>query len=726
MRNKTNFSLNIFLQKPFYFLNYSWIIILLIIILAPLPAMAHSTSAYTHKGGTHGHNPAWIAGLWDNLHLSSMSIPGTHDSMSLHVGAAGDAAQTQSMSLRDQLESGIRALDIRCRRTGSKFAIHHGPVYLDAMFGDVLHTAVQFLKEYPSETILMRVKEEHDPKAGSKSFSDIFNGYWNNPEFKPYLWENPIVNGATPLEESWGNKNGSRMKNPKLWHIRGKIVILRDFSGEDNQGLSYKSFHVQDEYTLPKGFNVADGINWKWQKVLKEMGLAIDSSDHSLHINYLSATGLSGEGVESPAFPYTIASGHGSSGDSAARLWSGKFGSYNGLKDFPRLGCTDSILDKVATKESKCIYAEGVNILTWRWINKRGKLGLMMADFPGKGLIGKIIDQNSHTLDKSAKASFWNNGRFGPPKSISFKDIRGFGPVPVRTDAGYNTMRMMADVNGDGKADFCRIVGNRGKEFVWCATSQGNQLKGSVGSKKAADIGYNDQMRMMADVNGDGKADFCRIVGNRGKEFLSCLTSKGSKLEGSVNSKSPLDLGYRTMRMMADVNGDGKADYCRVVGNRGKEFVRCELSTGNGFNGAVSSYKAGIDLGYKDQMRMMADVNGDGKADYCRVVGGKRIQCSLSDGKKIGPRAVWSRKGTDLGYKNRYRFMKDINGDGMADYCRTVGAQTNKVIGCELSNGSSFSGNIYTPHLTDMDHRIWFLGDLNGDGHSDLISVYVD
>ena len=44
------------------------------------------------------------------------------------------------------------------------------------------------------------------------------------------------------------------------------------------------------------------------------------------------------------------------------------------------------------------------------------------------------------------------------------------------------------------------------------------------------------------------------------------------------------DLGYAPGRAWADVNGDGKADYCRRVGNGGADArIGCTLSTGTGF-----------------------------------------------------------------------------------------------------------------------------------------------
>lgn len=44
------------------------------------------------------------------------------------------------------------------------------------------------------------------------------------------------------------------------------------------------------------------------------------------------------------------------------------------------------------------------------------------------------------------------------------------------------------------------------------------------------------------------------------------------------------DLGYHdSIRQFKDVNGDGKADYCREVGNRPDSYISCALATDHGF-----------------------------------------------------------------------------------------------------------------------------------------------
>jgi hypothetical protein len=119
-------------------------------------------------------------------------------------------------------------------------------------------------------------------------------------------------------------------------------------------------------------------------------------------------------------------------------------------------------------------------------------------------------------------------------------------------------------------------------------------------------------------------------AGGAGEE-LSPGTGFGVSITSSV-----LDWGH--VPAWADVNGDGRADYCRRVGdvNLQSSRVSCTLSTGTGFGATITS--GVLDWG---RFPAWADVNGDGKADYCRRVGdvnlqSSRVSCTLSTGTGFG------------------------------------------------------------------------------------------
>jgi hypothetical protein len=107
----------------------------------------------------------------------------------------------------------------------------------------------------------------------------------------------------------------------------------------------------------------------------------------------------------------------------------------------------------------------------------------------------------------------------------------------------------------------------------------GNYNVNSAPGRAGLDPGYA-YFRVMADVDGDGRADYCRFVGDVGHEFLSCALAKrdgtfGNYDVNSARGRAGLDPGYAYFRVMADVDGDGRADYCRFVGDPGAEFLSC-------------------------------------------------------------------------------------------------------------------------------------------------------
>jgi 1-phosphatidylinositol phosphodiesterase len=334
------------------------LVALLLTLVAQLvlqPVVCHEHDGYNHDSSSVASNPQWMAYINGNTALSQLSLPGTHDSMA-HYG--GDAVQCQSMGLAEQLESGIRVLDIRCRHIDNACAIHHGSFYQHANLDDVLITVTGFLSANPTETILMRLKDkEHDDGEGvTRSFEDTFLDY--RSRYANFFW------GYT------GNDN------PKLDEVRGKIVLLQNFGANWLYGINWYTINnIQDAYSM--------GTNWdlygKWEKVRAHLDAAANGDSNSLYVNFLSASGGS--------FPYFVASGHVSPGTGDARLATGKTtpGWQNDWPDFPRVDCFIGI----------CTIAfEGTNMLTMDWsgwqISSR-RVGIIMADFPGGGLINRII-----------------------------------------------------------------------------------------------------------------------------------------------------------------------------------------------------------------------------------------------------------------------------------------------------------------------------------------------
>jgi len=336
---------------------------------------AHNDDSYYHDSGNLPNQQNWMSRLDNTKSIYSISMPGTHDSGARY---GGDAVQTQSLTIRQQLDAGIRFLDIRLRHIDNKFTIHHGAFYQHMNFDDVLTQVRDFLNANKSETVLMRVKQEHTTENSTRSFADTFSTY--NDHYQDIIYTPKIPSTENPNEPT-------RKLLITLNEVRGKLIFLQNFDepSSDTQvarfGLNYKNFNIQDAFEV--------GSNWdlygKWEKVKAQLNNANanrESTSYQGYMNYLSASGGS--------FPYFIASGHSNPATGAARLatvlTTPGFNSW--YPDFPRVSCWWVF----------CTIAfEGTNTLTKDFINNNKHLkyvGIVIADFPGAGLITKTIDTN--------------------------------------------------------------------------------------------------------------------------------------------------------------------------------------------------------------------------------------------------------------------------------------------------------------------------------------------
>ncbi len=208
-----------------------------------------------------------MSAIVGSTQIGSISIPGTHGSGNLYNKDSLGYARTQTKTISEQLNSGIRYLDIRCRHLLNAFTIHHGLIYQDLNFDDVLIMATKFLEQNPSETVLMRVTEEHTPYLNTRRFHETFNEYFT--KYSRFFWKNNNIN--PPLEE-----------------LRGKIMVIQSFDSPIKYGPLLNSFDVQDNYE-PKGDIFGGGKVEDKQKSIFESFAKAQSPPLQMIINHLSA-----------------------------------------------------------------------------------------------------------------------------------------------------------------------------------------------------------------------------------------------------------------------------------------------------------------------------------------------------------------------------------------------------------------------------------------------------
>ena len=126
--------------------------------------------------------------------------------------------------MRIQLEQGETNDTVR-------YAMHHGITYQCVHYDEMLHVAKTFLREHPTETLLFRVKKEGDSKyPPTVSFEDAMERLYDSEEFA-----NLFYLGTT---------------TPTLSEVRGKIVLLRNYSSQKKRGIYFSSLPMQDYFSL--------------------------------------------------------------------------------------------------------------------------------------------------------------------------------------------------------------------------------------------------------------------------------------------------------------------------------------------------------------------------------------------------------------------------------------------------------------------------------------------
>jgi 1-phosphatidylinositol phosphodiesterase len=188
---------------------------------------------------------SWMGTLKDETPLSALSIPGTHNSPTHHI--ALPSVRCQAVSVRDQLDNGVRFLDIRVQPESPSDSSKDGlilvhsafPVSLTGTkyFRGLIEKVHSFLDANPTETVIISLKREGVGKSTDQHLSKILNDHYANDASR-WFTENRI---------------------PTLGESRKKVVLIRRFALDDSlKGENGGKGWAIDAESWPD--NCADGI----------------------------------------------------------------------------------------------------------------------------------------------------------------------------------------------------------------------------------------------------------------------------------------------------------------------------------------------------------------------------------------------------------------------------------------------------------------------------------
>ena len=252
--------------------------------------------------------PDWMSQIPNHIPLSLITIPGTHNSCALHGGAI---AITQTWSIENQLQAGIRYFDLRLRLYKDTLRFYHGIIDQQLTFDEVLSVFASFLNEHNRETIIMAIQHEYKQYKSTKSMAQLYDEYT-----QPYRDIIIKYNGRDMLMET----------------LRGKILFVEAFYILAKR---ISNFNMQNEWVV----NYPSDIKEKKRKIKRHLNKAIfeaNNNSSEIYVNYLS-------------------------------------------------GSSDYIL--VTPGQN----AYQTNKVVFKF---EGRLGIILSDFPGEGLIEHLISQN--------------------------------------------------------------------------------------------------------------------------------------------------------------------------------------------------------------------------------------------------------------------------------------------------------------------------------------------
>jgi 1-phosphatidylinositol phosphodiesterase len=219
----------------------------------------------------------WMARLADDALLSGITIPGTHDSGARFGGAAPVVdfvtalwVQCQRWTVTQQLNGGVRFLDVRCHtQPDGTLRIHHLFIDEQITLSDVLGECVTFLDANPTEALLMRVQQEASTTP--------------EPQFVAAFDRHVREAGA-------GDRLYRGSTIPQLRSVRGRIMLMpNNLPSLGGIGWSSPLLSIEDDWDM-QYLTPADAVERKWHSVVTSLDAAGATTD-KITISFVSANG---------------------------------------------------------------------------------------------------------------------------------------------------------------------------------------------------------------------------------------------------------------------------------------------------------------------------------------------------------------------------------------------------------------------------------------------------
>ena len=149
----------------------------------------------------------WMASLPDNVYITQLSIPGAHDAATSTCSSL-TGAKTQTYTVSEQWERGVRVFDLRPTDENANGPIYHGSGILRASTGTTLRAELGNLKTKlaanPTEFAIVIIRNENNSGQDNGKWKEVIK---------------PILDSYNDVLTEWH-------RDLTLGDVRGKIIVF--------------------------------------------------------------------------------------------------------------------------------------------------------------------------------------------------------------------------------------------------------------------------------------------------------------------------------------------------------------------------------------------------------------------------------------------------------------------------------------------------------------------
>lgn len=240
-------------------------------------------------------NEGWMAALPDTMKVCRVSIPGTHDS-----GTAGvrfpmkHYARTQTLSISEQWNAGIRFFDLRPKLEKGDLKIYHGPANCHITFKEVLTTLKQELVGNPTEFCIVMTNSAGGGQAAVDKTMEEIKTLIPVHMLADFKADMTVANIRGKILFIHRNIPSASVDAPgasvRAWLGNGTSRKARIVSSAGDSAVLW----AQDYFT--SGNNAKDAyLTVKWDNIHSLLSAFTESEDGVWRINH--ASGYTGTGV---------------------------------------------------------------------------------------------------------------------------------------------------------------------------------------------------------------------------------------------------------------------------------------------------------------------------------------------------------------------------------------------------------------------------------------------